>query len=63
MFWMAKVPDNNSEVYDVGDRRLTIRWEKCEIIGVIRSKKMKSPNRPAEAPQFLFSMEPYFIIG
>lgn len=23
MFWMAKVPDNNSEVYDVGDRRLT----------------------------------------
>ena len=24
MFWMARVPDNNSEVYDVGDRRLTI---------------------------------------
>lgn len=23
MFWMAKVPDNNSEVYDAGDRRLT----------------------------------------
>lgn len=23
MFWMAKVPDNNSEVYDVGDRRPT----------------------------------------
>ena len=25
MFWMAKVPDNNSEVYDVGDRRLTLK--------------------------------------
>jgi len=23
MFWIAKVPDNNSEGYDVGDRRLT----------------------------------------
>ena len=23
MFWMAKVPDNNLEVYDVGDRRFT----------------------------------------
>lgn len=23
MFCMAKVPNNNSEVYDVGDRRLT----------------------------------------
>lgn len=26
MFWMAKVPDNNSEVYDVGDRRLTYHF-------------------------------------
>lgn len=25
MFWMAKVPDNNSEVYDEGDRRLTLQ--------------------------------------
>lgn len=24
MFWIAKVPYNNSEVYDVGDRRLTL---------------------------------------
>lgn len=23
MFWMSKVPDNNSAVYDVEDRRIT----------------------------------------
>ena len=32
MFWMAKVPDNNSEVYDVGDRRFTMRWHGLERV-------------------------------
>ena len=31
MFWMAKVPDNNSEVYDVEDRRLTPQEQVNEI--------------------------------
>lgn len=25
MFWMTKVPDNNSDVYDVGDR-IAVYW-------------------------------------
>ena len=35
MFWMAKVSDNNSEVYDVEGRRLTVNSTTGEKSGTM----------------------------
>ena len=58
MFWMAKVPDNNSEVYDVGDRRLTTDIHRqCNAVRIRTSRERE------RTEELHHRIEPFLLAG